>query len=87
MNVLNETEVGMVSGGEILVSPGQIGLAIGDNTLIVVTGTIEAGAAMSTFGAGLFAFSVGWNIGSAIESYTGIGSRLGGWAYDWFNNC
>lgn len=86
MNVLNDTEVGMVSGGEILVSPGQLGIALTDNTLVVITGLVEAQTAMSVFGAFGFAAGVGVAVGGWLVEYTDIENVLGGWAYN-FMNC
>ncbi|HEY0961150.1 MAG TPA: hypothetical protein VGE69_02215 [Pseudomonadales bacterium] len=76
---MNETE--NVGGGEILVSPGQLGIALTDNTLVVMTGMAEGAAVMTTVGAIGFAATVGWNIGSALVAYTDIEHVIGGWMY------
>ncbi len=82
MRNLECSEIEAVSGGEILVSPGQLGIALTDNTLIVITGTVEAGAGLATIGALAAAGSFGFELGSLVVDYTGIDHLLGGWMYD-----
>ena len=81
MRELNFNELDEVSGGEILVSPGQLGIALTDNTLVVVTGMAEVGAALSVFGASMTAFGAGYSIGSALVEYTDIENWMGGMMY------
>jgi hypothetical protein len=82
MNLLNSNEVGLVSGGEILISPGQIGIALTENSLVVVTGTAEASAMLQLTGAVGAAFGFGYAIGSVLVEYTDIENTLGGWLYN-----
>jgi len=86
MKLLNEAEIGMVSGGEILISPGQLGIALTDNSLVVVTGIAEAQTAMGVFGMLGTALGAGVAVGTALVDYTDIENWLGGWAYN-FMNC
>ena len=81
MRDLTVTEVEAVSGGEILVSPGQLGIALTDNTLVVVTGLAEASALLQTCGALGTALGVGYAVGSALVGYTDIEHTIGGWMY------
>ena len=76
----NETE--NVGGGEILVSPGQLGIALTDNTLVVITGITEAQTALQVFGAAGTALGFGLAIGSALVAYTDIEHVVGGWMYN-----
>lgn len=82
MRDLTLKEVEVVGGGEILVSPGQLGIALTDNTLIVLTGITEGTTALQVTGAVGTAFGVGWAIGSALVQYTDIEHTLGGWLYN-----
>jgi hypothetical protein len=81
MRELTLNEQDAVGGGEILVSPGQIGIALTDNTLLVLTGTTEAAAVMQTIGAFGTALTVGVAIGTALVEYTDIENVIGGWMY------
>jgi hypothetical protein len=81
MRDLTVTEVEAVSGGEILVSPGQLGIALTDNTLVVVTGIAEAASLLQVGGAIVTAGSIGYGIGSALVEYTNIENVIGGWMY------
>lgn len=82
MRDLNLKELDAVSGGEILVSPGQLGIALTDNTLVVITGTAEAGALLHAASAIGTALGVGLAIGSALVEYTDIEHVIGGWMYN-----
>lgn len=71
-----------MGGGEILVSPGQLGIALTDNTLIVITGMTEGTTLLQAFGAGGTALGIGLAIGSALVTYTNIENVIGGWIYN-----
>ena len=76
MRELTVNELAEVNGGEILVSPGQLGIAFTNNTLVVVTGMAEAGALLSTLGAVGTAFWTGYSIGSWIDSQLNLSGYL-----------
>ena len=82
MRSLEYSELDAVSGGEILVSPGQLGIALTDNTLVVITGTAEASGFLGAVGAGVAAGSFGFELGSMLVEYTDIEHVLGGWMYN-----
>lgn len=82
MRNLECSEIEAVSGGEILVSPGQLGIALTDNTLIVITGTAEAGGLLGAIGAGMTVFSAGYAVGEFLVEYTDIEHWVGGWMYN-----
>jgi hypothetical protein len=82
MRDLTMQEIESVGGGEILVSPGQLGIALTDNTLIVITQITEGATLLQVGGAFLTAFGIGYSIGSALVQYTNIENVVGGWMYN-----
>jgi hypothetical protein len=76
MRELTVNELSEVNGGEILVSPGQLGIAFTNNTIIVITGTIEATSLLSVGGAILTGWGIGWEIGSWINEQFNISGYL-----------
>ena len=84
MNVLNEAEIGVVSGGEFLFAPGEIGIALTDNTLVVISGIAEAQTALGVLGAVGGAFGAGYAIGTYLVDNTEIEAWLGNMAIKLF---
>ena len=82
MRTLEFSELDAVSGGEILVAPGELGIALTDNTLVVISGTAEASGMLGAFGALAAAGSVGYEFGQMLVDYTDIEHMLGGWMYN-----
>ena len=76
MRELTVDELVEVNGGEILISPGQLGIALTDNTLVVITGMAEAGALLAAASAVLTGLSIGYTIGSWFNDQFNISSRL-----------
>ena len=68
MRELSANELTEVSGGEILVSPGQLGIAFTKNSMVVITGTTEAGAVIGALGALSTAGGLGYAFGSWLNS-------------------
>ena len=81
MRTLEFSELDAVSGGEILVAPGELGIALTDNTLVVITGTAEGSALLGTIGAGFTVFSAGYAVGEFLVNYTDFEHWVGGWMY------
>jgi hypothetical protein len=82
MRELTMMETENVGGGEILVSPGQLGIALTDNTLVVITGITEGMSLLQVGGAFGTAFGIGYAFGSALVQYTDIEHIIGGWMYN-----
>jgi hypothetical protein len=74
MRELTVNELSEVNGGEILVSPGQLGIALTNNTLIVITGTVEATTVMSALGVLSAAAVFGYNLGSWLNDTFNLSS-------------
>ena len=76
MRELTVNELAEVNGGEILVSPGQLGIAFTNNSLIVITGTLEAGTILGAIGALSTAYYAGYTFGSWIDSQLNLSGYL-----------
>lgn len=68
MRELTLNELTEVNGGEILVSPGQLGISLTKNSLVVITGTTEAAAVIGALGALSTAGGLGYAFGSWLNS-------------------